>query len=491
MKQKIKDFWSVYKSKKITWIVLAIVVVIVFLLVKKGNNPVSLDVVTATKMDITDSVVLSGRTQSASAVTLGFSDQGRVASVAVSEGEKVSAGQVLARIESSDLQANLKNAEAALIIAKAELANKNTNLEKVTNYHDALVANAYRALLSQGLEAVAENTNTSAPAPVITGDYSGPEGSYILSGYSSASNSGASFRVSGLENNFTGEISPNVAAPVGSRGLFARFGASSSYPGTEWKITIPNTRSSVYTANLNAYNAAKTARDQAISGAKADLTSSSPENSVAQARVMQAQAAVDAIVSQMNKRRIVAPFDGVVANVAIKPGQTTSSLNSGTSGESSGSTVTLISENDYEVVLKVPEISISKITLGQEVAITLDAYGTDEVFSGKVVSINPAETIIDGVPVYETKVVFTKPDSKIRSGMTATATIVAAHKENVVAIPASFIHTEKNVSFVNKVISEKLTQKTTVTTGLRGSNSMVEITSGLEEGQQVRVDALK
>lgn len=491
MKQKIKDFWNVYKTKKTTWLVLAVIVIAAFVILKKGADPVSLDVATASRTDVTDAVVLSGRSQSASAVKLGFADQGRVSSVSASEGDRVSAGQVLARLESSDLQASLKNAEASLLIAKAGLANNGVNLEKVKGYQDSLVENAYRSLLSQGLEAVPESTNTSAPAPVITGDYSGPEGYYVVTAYSSGATSGASFTVSGLENGFVGEVSANTSVPLGSRGLFIRFGAGTSYPGTSWKISVPNVRSSVYTANLNAYNVAKAARDQAISTAQAELVSANSDDSIAQARVMQAQAAIDSILSQIGRRRIAAPFDGVVANVDIKPGQTTTGISSGTSGESSGSTITLISENDYEVMLKVPEISVSKISVGQEVSIALDAYGPSESFPGKVVSINPAETIVDGVPVYETKVSFTKPDPRIRSGMTATATIVANHRTGVVAVPASFIHSDKEGSYVNLLVSDDRTERRAVATGLRGSDSMVEITSGLDEGQKVRVDALK
>ena len=46
----------------------------------------------------------------------------------------------------------------------------------------------------------------------------------------------------------------------------------------------------------------------------------------------------------------------------------------------------------------------------------LDAYGADVPFAGKITSINPAETIVDGVPVYETKVAFAAVDPRIRSG---------------------------------------------------------------------------
>jgi HlyD family secretion protein len=127
----------------------------------------------------------------------------------------------------------------------------------------------------------------------------------------------------------------------------------------------------------------------------------------------------------------------------------------------------LFLENDYEVTLKVPEISVAKLSVGQEASINLDAYGKDVVFLGKITSINPAETIVDGVPVYETKVSFVDTDPRIRSGMTATAMIIANQKNNVVTIPANYIHTDKDGSYVY-ILNDEKTEKRVVTTGLRG-----------------------
>jgi RND family efflux transporter MFP subunit len=309
--------------------------------------------------------------------------------------------------------------------------------------------------------------NARETPPIITGVYSGDEGNYRIRVYGSNTASGASFEVSGLENGFNQPVAPGISVPLGSRGLYIEFSPGFSYTQTNWTVSIPNKRSTTYAAYLNAYESAKATRERVINDAR--LTA-------------------DSVNSQMAKRRIYAPFAGTIARVGIKQGE---AVGSGISSDTNQTgTITLISQNDYEVVLKVPEISVAKLTVGMAAAIRLDAYGKDVVFPGKITSINPAETIIDGVPVYETKVSFTKPDNRIRSGMTATATIIAQQKNNVVMIPASYIDTDASGSYVYVIIAEDKTEKRAITPGLRGSDSMVEVVKGLSEGERVNPEAL-
>ena len=495
--ERIKNFWNTYKTSKLFWVIVVVIAIVLFFILRKGTPSANPTVATVTQGNVVQSVVLSGRTKSASAVELGFADQGRVSRVAVSEGQKVKQAQLLASLDTSDLQASLKNAQAALTIARAGVATNTTSLDNVTAQQNTLVANAYSNLLSNGLAVASNdiNINPNIQAPIISGTYSGTEGEYDITVYASNSNSGASWSATGLESD-VGQVSSNTPVPFGTKGLFISFpGTGYLYAGTKWVVSIPNKRSVNYTANYNAYAAALSARDLAISNAKADLAQNDSQGSIAQARVEQAQAQVDSILSQINKRRIVAPFDGTVANVNLKPGQTTTSLNSSTSNTSTtgttGSTITLISENDYETVLDVPEINVAQLSVGQDVAITLDAYGTGVVFPGKITSIDPAETIVSGVPVYETKVAFTTPDSRIRSGMTATATIVTAQKQNVLTIPVSFVHTETDgSSYVYVMSSDDKTTKQVITTGIRGSDSNVEVTNGLSAGERISTDVI-
>lgn len=492
--ERVKNFWNTYKTSKLFWFIIIVIAIVLFFIIRKGTPIANPTVATVTQGNVVQSVVLSGRTKSASAVDLGFADQGRVSAVNVSEGNKVHAGQVLATLDYSDLSASLKNAQAALVIAQAGVSTTSNNLDKVTQEQNALVDNAYRALMSNDLQAVPNSQTVTVTPPTISGTYSGPAGDYLVDVSGSSGFSAQSFTVSGLEQNIVATAVPNQSAPLGTKGLYIQFANSGQYPYTQWTVSIPNKRSPSYATYYNAYLAAQASRDVAIANAKADLSQNGTSNSIAQARVDQAQSQVDAIISQINKRKIVAPFDGTVANVNLKPGQTTSSLNSSTTSTTTGttgSTITLISENDYETVLDVPEINVAQLAVGQDVALTLDAYGSGVVFPGKITSIDPAETIVSGVPVYETKVAFTTPDTRIRSGMTATATIIIASKQNVVTIPASFIHTNSDgSSYVYVMNSNDKTTKQDITTGIRGSDSNVEVTSGLTVGARISTDVL-
>jgi multidrug efflux pump subunit AcrA (membrane-fusion protein) len=444
-KEKIKNLWNTYKTSKLIWGVLIAVVIILLATLIKGKSTTNPNVATVARGDVVDSVVLSGRTASASAVKLGFADQGRVSHVYVKEGDHVSQGQLLASLDTSDLPVS--------------------DVEKVIREQDALVANAYRNLTSTGLQAFPENTSTSIAAPTISGVYQGAEGQYRIRIYESSGTTKRSFEVSGLEQGMVQPVTTNTAVALGTRGLYIQFNdiPDAGY----WVIDIPNKRSVNYATYFNAYESAKATRDRVVSDTRLNN---------------------DSVISRINKRKIYAPFSGTIASVGIKQGESTGSVD--TTSADSGATITLISENDYEVTLKAPEISVAKLSVGQEVSLNLDAYGKDVIFPGKITSINPAETIIDGVPVYETKVSFSNKDDRIRSGMTTTATIITNRKDNVIVVPANYIHTDKEGAYVF-VLNDEKTEKRVITTGLRGSDSLVEIVNGLSEGEQVRTDELK
>lgn len=487
---KIKQWWQrASRTKKIiTGIIIVVVILIIFLIAKKKNTTVLS--ATVQQGNVVNSVVLSGTTDSASAVNLGFATQGRVGFVNVKEGNKVYAGQVLAVLDTADLQASLKNAQAALVIAQANASNSSINLSTVTAEQDTLVQNAYNALLSNHLAAEAQNLSTTTTPPTISGTYIGPKGNYIIHVYPSGTASGSSFTISGLETGFTEPAATTSPVPLGSHGLYIQFQANATYGDATWMVSIPNTHSPTYTADLNAYNAALAARTQAITTAQNTINSQANSQSVSAAQIAQAQSQVDSVIAAIRQREIIAPFNGVVAAVNVKPGQTTSSFNPSSSNtDAANANISLISENDYEVVLNTPEIDIPSLTVGQPVSLTLNAFGTGTIFPGAITTINPAETIVSGVPVYQTKVAFTKLDPRIRSGMTATATINVGEKDNVLTLPVSFVHSNTDGSSYVYLLSGKHTIKQPVTTGLRGSDSIYEITSGLSAGQTIMADA--
>lgn len=467
----IKNCWKNHRKKTIA--VLVIVFLIILLGGKSGNDTTTTHTVQVG--DVIDQVVLSGRTEPVNFVDLGFADAGRVQKVYVSEGQEVKQGQILAELEMGDLSAQLMNARAGLTIAQANARQSIDNVEKVTREQNALVQTAKRALFGS-LEAFPDDEFSTRQAPIITGSYQGDEaGEYILEFYASHADTGVSIRYSGLETGIA-SVTMGSRVPLGTKGLYIQFTDVNGYANTKWKIPVPNTRSAMYPTLLNNYETAQATRDRVITQAESEVASGG--NSVVQARVEQAQSAVNQITSAMSKRRIVAPFSGTVSKVVLKQGESTIGMTNTTSPG-----VSMLATDQYKVVVKIPEIDVARIAPNTPVQVVLDTYGTEEIFEGVLATINPAETIIDGVPVYEGTVVFNDTDDRIRSGMTATVTIKLQEQLQVTAIPREYL-SEKNGNYHVSVQNHegKITEQP-VTTGIFGSNGLVEIIDGVSVDQ--------
>ena len=105
---------------------------------------------------------------------------------------------------------------------------------------------------------------------------------------------------------------------------------------------------------------------------------------------------------------------------------------------------------------------------------------------GKVISIDPVEKLIEGVVYYETTISFDDILAGLKPGMTADLTIHAASKENVLTIPKGAIQ-EKDGKITVEVLNGKSTQQKEIKIGLKGSNDLIEVVSGLEEGEEIIV----
>ena len=76
-------------------------------------------------------------------------------------------------------------------------------------------------------------------------------------------------------------------------------------------------------------------------------------------------------------------------------------------------------------------------------------------------------------------------NTPLRSGITANITVHAAKKENVLAIPRRAIIAKSEKQFVRKQTDDQATQEIEITTGLTGSDGLVEVTSGVAEGDTI------
>ncbi len=514
---KIRGFFT---KKKIIWTVIILLVVgfIGYRIHASKNTAGNIQTAVATKQDLQQTVLSTGQVVSSTDLNLGFQSSGVVTQVLVKEGDMVKAGQTLATLNQSSAAAALTTAEGGLAQAQANyekvlqgstdtqiavtqqavytaqvaLGNATTSLATTQAQQATAVKNAYNTLLNTSITAVASSGNSDTVTPIITGTYIGSNvGIYNISLYSTGS--GLQFQVSGLET-VSGNVR-NLPTQMGTFGLYIQFNTTPAV-GDTWTVSIPNTYAPAYVANYNAYQTALQAQASAVSAAQGQVQSaqsalaqaqatldnelaqaSSADIDVAKAQILSAQGQVDSAQVNLNNTVLKAPLDGTITQVDIKIGEQAVALQE---------VMILQDVADLHAEADVAEADIASLQPGQSVDYTFDALGPDRHFSGSVLTINPASTVISGVVNYLVKAALPNiPD--IKPGMTANMTILVAKKSNVLAVPSSAVINQNNNQYVRVVddIKKGTYHQVQVQTGLSADGGLVEITSGLSEGQTV------
>ncbi|HUX48527.1 MAG TPA: efflux RND transporter periplasmic adaptor subunit [Dehalococcoidia bacterium] len=173
---------------------------------------------------------------------------------------------------------------------------------------------------------------------------------------------------------------------------------------------------------------------------------------------------------------IVAPFDGVVADISITEGKEISTATLATPA------ISLVDTSEIEMRGFIDEIDIAMVQLGQEANIILDAL-PDEEIKGSVAFISPVGTTLAGVVSYDTTITLENPVAELRDGMSATAEIIIERRDDVLSIPNRYIRGTLENPIVVVLVDEQEEERE-ITLGLTdGINT--EILSGLQEGEEV------
>ncbi|KAB2952645.1 efflux RND transporter periplasmic adaptor subunit [Heliorestis acidaminivorans] len=210
---------------------------------------------------------------------------------------------------------------------------------------------------------------------------------------------------------------------------------------------------------------------------------SPPERSAvlaAEGSVAQARAHLEQQLINLNNLTLRAPIDGLIVQVNGKVGEF----------PNAGRPFIVLNDSNSEALQVVAQVSqgdVGRIQGGMDVLFTSTAY-PDEEFYGKVLSVSPEPTMRNGVTMYDT-ILSVDGEALLKPGMTVNAMITVAQKENVLFVPARALVEEKEQEGVY-IVSDDQTSKEPifqpVTVGLL-STDVIEITSGLTEGQAVLV----
>lgn len=228
----------------------------------------------------------------------------------------------------------------------------------------------------------------------------------------------------------------------------------------------------------NQINSAKASWQQAEASLAQLKSKAQPADiDAASAQLLSAQGSVESAQSALNNTILIAPIDGTITRIDTKVGQLATAMQS---------VFVLQNINSLHTEAYVSESNVASLKIGQSVDYTFDALGPDQHFSGQVLTIDPASTVISGVVNYLVKA--TLPSiPEIKPGMTVNMTVLVAEREKALTISSSAIINQNGEQFVRVIDNPKTKtyHQVKITTGLQADGGLVEILSGLSNGQEI------
>ena len=176
---------------------------------------------------------------------------------------------------------------------------------------------------------------------------------------------------------------------------------------------------------------------------------------------------------ELEKMEIKAPFKGVIVNLPYYTPNVRVA-----SGEVM---VGLMDYSNMYMEVELPENTIDKIAVGQQVKITNYNIESDTL-RGEIAQLSPA--INEETRTYSGFITIKNPELKLRPGMFAKGEIITTSKEGVLAVPKEIVTTRRGHKLVFTVESNNRAMQKHIETGI-SDDEYIEIVSGLEEGEKI------
>jgi HlyD family secretion protein len=477
----------------------------------KGQQPVY-TFAEAKIEDLSQEVSVTGKVKPVGSVDLAFDVSGRATTIGAQVGDRVTEGQLLIQLFNQDVRARLSEAEAGLKSQQARLdeLKKGSRPEELQVY-ETKVASAQAALTDaqNNLEDKVRDSFTKADDAIRSKadklfsnpKTNNPQFLYSLNNSQLKSDLEASrVGIEAILNSWSltlaldasdSTLAENNISKVSTFLDKLALAISGLTPDSSiTQATIDGYKADIFTArsNVNAAIAALSSADGVVKAAQSNLNlaqreldlqkaGSTPEQISAQEAVVeQAQAGVDTNRALLSKTMLFSPIGGIVTKQEAKRGEIVSP---------GIIVVSVMSDKNFQIETNVPEADIAKISVNNTAKVTLDAYGDSVNFDAKVIKIDPAETVVEGVSTYKVTMEFIKEDERVKSGMTANIDILTEQKNGVLSVPQRAVVDKSGSKFVKILQSDGNVKEVTVKTGLKGSNGDIEVTDGLHAGDKV------
>ena len=206
--------------------------------------------------------------------------------------------------------------------------------------------------------------------------------------------------------------------------------------------------------------------------------------SQAEAQLAQAIAGIRLIEVQIEDTIIRAPFAGIITQKYANAGAFVTPTTASASNSSTSTSIVAIA-NGLEIIAKVPEVDISQIKIGQEVEIIADAFPS-EVFKGRVRLIAPEAIIEQNVTSFQVRVTLETGKDKLQSGMNTDLRFIGQRIDNALVVPTVAIVTQEGKTGLLIADEKGRSKFQPVTIGTTVENQ-TQILSGVKIGDRIFV----
>ncbi|ARV62086.1 efflux transporter periplasmic adaptor subunit [Nostocales cyanobacterium HT-58-2] len=411
--------------------------------------------------DVTLRISASGKVQPVQSVNISPKNSGTLVELYVEQGDKVKQGQIIAKMDSADIQARISQARANIEQNQAQLD------QALAGNRPQEIAQA-KARLAQAEAQLAEARAGNRPQEIAQAQ--------------------AQVDAAQARANYTSEQVKRYQY------LYQQ--------GAEKKQLLDQAVSEDNAAKANLQEAQKrlalqesgtrseeiAQRQAAVDEARASLrlleAGSRPEE-IAQrkAAVAAAQAQLKAEQVNLDNTIIRAPFSGIVTQKYANVGAYVTPTTSASSSASATSSSIVAVARGLEVLASVPEADIGRIKQGQQVEIIADAY-PDEVFKGHVRLIAPEAVKEEGVTLFQVRVAIDSGQEKLRSGLNVDMTFLGDKVQDTLLVPTVAIVTEKGETGVLVPDQKNKPVFRPVTIGAQVKDQ-TQILEGLQQGDRI------
>ncbi len=399
---------------------------------------------TAQRGTIRAAVSASGTIDPEAKVNLNFGTPGTVKEIMFDEGQAVKTGDVIARLDTEDLELAVKQAEQALATQKL----------------------AYTQAISPTASDVSAAEAAIASASSNLKQLSTPDQIALQIARLQADSAAETKHQSQLQWD---EVSDKPFGGV-RRDIMQSQLAQATMAAQIAELQYEN----VKRGGTDAQKASARAQVAQAQAQLQKLLGDDRTQALAAAQVKQAELNLEAAKQRLDKAVLTSPIAGVISELNVKVGEQV-----GASGLQPAAVVADLSK--FHMDVGIDENSIGQLKEQQPVVMTVDAL-PDQQLTGRVDYIAPVATDSSGVVNYKVIIGLDPTQLPVRGGMSANADVITEVRDNVLIIPNWTIRIDRQTgkSYVNIKRGDKI-EEIEIGTGLRNADKS-EVTSGLNEG---------